>query len=248
MNQIIKQGTDFIKRNSPTILTAAGSAGVIFTAVYTGYASVKAYEVVKAYEEETKEETDLKKKIELSWKFYIPPVLIGATSIASILGANSISNKRTAAIAGLYSLTNDALKDYRKKVIEELGEKKEKAITDSVREDHILKNPPTDQNIIKTMHGDTLCYDSYSGRYFKSDIEFIRRTVNDLNHDLMGACWTSLNDFYYALGLETVKLGDDLGWTVDELIELDYTSKLTDDGTPCLVIDYEVTPKYIKKW
>ena len=69
--------------------------------------------------------------------------------------------------------------------------------------------------------------------------------MNKLNRDMLDEMFISLNDFYYEIGLSNTKLGDDLGWNVSEgLIDLKFSSQLTDDGTPCVVMDYSIAPKY----
>jgi hypothetical protein len=83
-----------------------------------------------------------------------------------------------------------------------------------------------------------------SGRYFRNDIEQIRRVVNDLNHQLLSDMWLTLNEFYYAIGLGGINLGEEVGWNADELIEINFSSKITPDGEPCLVLNYETTPYY----
>ena len=61
--------------------------------------------------------------------------------------------------------------------------------------------------------------------------------------------YISLNEFYYEIGLNPISIGDDLGWNIDHgYIELSFSSQLTDDGNPCLVIDYQVTPRYEYNW
>ena len=40
-------------------------------------------------------------------------------------------------------------------------------------------------------------------------------------------------------------MGDMLGWNIDKgYIDLAFSSQLDADGTPCLVIDYQVAPVY----
>lgn len=49
----------------------------------------------------------------------------------------------------------------------------------------------------------------------------------------------------YEIALPETKLGDELGWHVDNgLVDLRFSSQLAEDGTPCLVIDYQIAPKY----
>jgi hypothetical protein len=100
--------------------------------------------------------------------------------------------------------------------------------------------------VIVTGKGDTLCYDTISGRYFKSDIEKIRKIVNDLNLRLRDENSISLNEFYYEFGLDSIKIGDDIGWniSINGYIEPHFSSQLASDGTPCLVLDYMCGPIY----
>lgn len=247
---IINTVGNFLQKNSPYILTGLGCAGVVSTAVMTGKAAVKAHEEIMQDRAENYEmfgtDTDWKERVRLTWKYFVPPIIMGATSVACIIGAQTVNTRRHAALASLYTLTDQTLKDYKEKVIEQVGKNKAKKIDEGIAEDILEAHPVTKESIIKTSHGDTLCYDVYSGRYFTHDIEKLRRIQNDFNHELMGVMWMPLNDLYYLMGLEQVKMGDDLGWTVDDLLEFKFTSKLTDDERPCLVVDYDLTPRHLK--
>ena len=107
------------------------------------------------------------------------------------------------------------------------------------------KEPVENKEVIITAKGDTLCFDIVSGRYFKSDIDKLKKAENELNRQMRNEMYISLNEFYYEIGLESIKLGDSLGWNIDDgYINLRFSSQLATDGTPCLVIDYEYGPKY----
>ena len=107
------------------------------------------------------------------------------------------------------------------------------------------EHPAKESEIIFVGDGETLCYDVLSGRYFKSKIDKIKKAENDLNRRMRDEMYISLNDFYYEVGLEPIKLGDDLGWNIDNgYIDLRFSSQLATDGTPCLVIDYGYGPRY----
>jgi len=57
--------------------------------------------------------------------------------------------------------------------------------------------------------------------------------------------FVSLNELYYQLGLTGTKMGDSLGWHIDRgYIDAQFDAQLADDGTPCLVLDFSVEPKY----
>ena len=127
-----------------------------------------------------------------------------------------------------------------------IGKNKEREIRDEVAKDKIINNPVNNRGVILTGKGDTLCYDALTGRYFKSDIEQIRRAINELGRSMLNHMSITLNDVYYALGLETTKIGEMIGWVIDDgLLEPDFSSQLTTDGTPCLVVDFMEQPRYI---
>lgn len=137
------------------------------------------------------------------------------------------------------------MRDYQKKVVETIGEKKEQTVRDAVAKERLEKNPVENKEVIVTAKGDTLCFDAVSGRYFKSDIDKLKKAENELNRQMRDEMYISLNDFYYEVGLEPIKLGDDLGWNIDNgYIDLRFSSQLATDGTPCLVIDYGYGPRY----
>lgn len=263
VSKIIKTVKNVTVKHSPEILTGAGIAGMITTTIMAVRATPKAlilieeekrrinHDILEAAKKNGNEicaKIDKLKPLDtvkVAWKCYIPAVVTGTASVACIIGASSVNMKRNAALATAYTLSESALKEYHEKVVESIGEKKEQTIQDMVAKEKIEKNPVQNTEVILTSKGETLCYDAISGRYFKSDIEKIRQVVNDLNRRMRDEMYVSLNDFYYEIGLESIKVGDDLGWSIDAgYIELSYSSQLATDGTPCLVIDYSYGPRY----
>ena len=122
-------------------------------------------------------------------------------------------------------------------------EKKEKKIRDEIAQDRVNQDNGEKRQIIITPKGQTLCMDSISGRYFRSDLDTIRKVVNSLNREMTHQNYISLNKFYSELGLPGIKEGDYIGWNIDRgLIELDFDACITDTDEPCIVIDYNITP------
>ena len=235
------------KKHSPELLTGIGIAGMVTTVVLAVRATPKALRLIDEKKADIPEENIPRiEAVKAAWKVYVPAVLTGILSTICLIGANSVNQRRNAAIAAAYSLSESALKEYREKVVETIGERKEQAIRDDIAKDRITENPV--REVIVSDRGSTLCYDSLSGRYFKSDIEKLRRIVNDLNRRMRDEMFISLNDFYCAVDnpdLGPTKLGDMLGWNIDKgYIDLNFSSQLTTDGTPCLVLDYTVVPEY----
>lgn len=235
-----------IKKHSPEILTGIGIAGMITTTVMAVRATPKALILIEERKEEIgAEKLEAMDMVKTTWACYIPAAITGTLSVACLIGASSVNARRNAALATAYTLSESALKDYQGKVIEMFGEKKNEAVKDAVAKDKVEKNPVVTREVIITEKGNTLCYDAISGRYFKSDIEKIKKAGCELNRQMLDDMYVSLNDFYYEIGLDSVKLGDELGWNVDSgYIDLSFSSQLASDGTPCLVIDYSVAPRY----
>ncbi len=253
MRRTAKAFGGFLAKNSPTVLTVISVAGLISTSILVGEGTLKAH-VILEEERDLREQESLTGAIDpiilkeaaiLTWKCYVPAAIMGAVTISCIIGANSVHTRRNAALAGLYSLSEAALKEYKNKVIETIGENKHREIRDEIAGDRIRNNPIGSTVPRNTGYGDTLCYDALSGRYFKSDIEQIRRTMNDLSRALMSEMFISLNEVYYALGMSHTKLGDLMGFNIDDgLLEPDFSSQLTEEGIPCLVLDFTVEPRY----
>ena len=244
---IVASTRQFVSKRSPEILTGIGIAGMISTAVLAVKATPKAMELI----EEKKREEWLDKlspveMVKVAWKPYIPAIVTCVTSTACLIGASSVSAKRNAALATAYKLSETALTEYREKVIETIGEKKERTVRDKVAEERVKKNPVSKNEVIITGNGKTLCFDPISGRYFMCSIETIKRAENTLNkqmlHDISG--YVSLNEFYDEIGLDHTSVGDDLGWNTNQIIDIDFSSQLNDNGEPSVVLDYLVAPKY----
>lgn len=245
-----------VKKKSPQIMIGLGIAGGITTTVLAVKATPKAIRLLQEarYSKsgdglaESDNEEDLPsltpvEVVKTTWKCYIPAVITGGLSIACILGANSVHARRNAAIATAYKLSETAFAEYKEKVVEEIGEKKEKVIRDKANQEHVNERPVT--SVVFTGSGKTLCYDGVSGRYFESDIAIIQKAVNEINRDMTYDMYVSLSDFYDKLGLPHTDVSDDLGWNLDQgLVEVDFGSTIAPNGTPCVTLSYRVAPRY----
>lgn len=240
-----------LTKHSPTILTALGITGFVSTVVMAVKATPKAvnildHERIFRHDEfgaEYEEPISISDTVELTWKVYIPTVLMGATSIACIIGATSIHNRRNLALTSLYSIAESTLKDYQKKVIETIGDKKEEKLRDEIANDQLANHPMDSKSIIVSGLGDTLCFDQYTGRYFKADVEKIRKSVNDFNRQLLSDMRIPLNELYSEIGLAPVESGEYVGWDVEKgLVEIEFSAKLASGNVPCVVLTFSSKP------
>ena len=245
LTKILRNAKIVLSKNSPEILTGIGIAGMVTTTILAVKATPKVLTLIDEAERNKKDTLTISEKVKVAYKPYIPATLIGTASIACLIGASSVNVRRKAALYSAYKLSETALLEYKEKVVETIGEKKEKAIKDKIAKDKIDRNPVSKADVVITERGNTLCYDIFSGRYFKSDIDQIKKAENEINSRLLNDMYVSLNDFYDILGLAHAKMGDQLGWSIDDgLIEFDFGSHLADDGTPCLAVEYDIAPKY----
>ena len=149
---------------------------------------------------------------------------------------------RAAAVAAAYTISEKAFSEYKEKVVERLGTPKEQKIRDEVAQDRVTKNPPNERETIITGGGEVLCYEAFTGRYFKSDMETLKKAQNDLNYVMLNDGYASLSDFYNKIDLPTTSYSDEIGWTSDKLLELNFSTVLSDDGRPCISIDFMAAP------
>lgn len=244
LTTIFKQAERLAADNSPLILTAVGVVGTVTTAVLTGKAAFQAAQILDraaSYDEVT-EPIQMSQKVNLTWKLYIPPAVVGATTIASIITANRIGTRRAAAMAAAYAVSDKAFSEYKEKILEKLGEPKERSMRDDLAQDQVNRQPVTDREVIITGTGNVLCFEPATGRYFHSDMETLKKAMNDLNYQVNNNYYASLSDFYNLIGLEPTTYSDELGWNSDRLLELRFTSVLAADGRPCLTFEYQTVP------
>lgn len=253
-------------KNAPTILTALGCGG-IFTAVGMAIAATPkamedihdvesdelhaAAEIVKQNPTEgqviAKIKPDIKARALVYVKHYWPTALVCVSTAGCFIAANSINLKRNAALVAAYQLATMNLKDLKEKIVETDGEKKLTKYNDSIAKDKMNAAPISENQVVLTNAGENLCLDAVSGRYFKSDIENIRRAVAEINKRLYNEGSIPLNEFYDELGLDHIDIGYKLGWrfnSTDDLVDITYSSLIASNGQPCLVMQYDIFPVY----
>lgn len=246
ITNVIKTTRKFIGKHSPEILTGIGITGMITTTVLAVKATPKALELI----EEKKEELQVNKlnaveTVRTAWRPYIPAAILCVTSSACLIGASTVNYKRNAALATAYAISERTLTTYRDKVIETIGEKKEKEVRNKVAQDEVNKKQISSSQVIITAGGNTLCMDSISGRTFRSSMDKIQKVVNELNRRMNYENYISLDEFYSEVGLESTKNSSYLGWNLDDgLIDIKFDSCLAENGEPCLYVDYRVAPRY----
>lgn len=237
--------------NSPVLLTAIGVAGTIGTAILAHRAATRA-EIWRRNEITARNEASFagaelheitkKEHVQNTWKLYVPTAVSGTATVGAIVMANHIGTKRAAALAAAYTISEKAYTEYREKVIERIGDKEESKVRNEIVQDRVRKAPPTEGNVLMVAGGEHLFIEMYTGRYFRSDMETVRKAVNETNFKINTHGYASLSDFYDFLELAHTGVSDEMGWSGDKLMDIDFDAVLSEDGQPCVGISFTTVP------
>lgn len=250
-----------VSDNTPAILTVVGIAGTVASTVLAGRAGYKSgYKIAtedlvglgmitQVDQERLKEgvkvphQDDRNKYVaKTTWKLYLPSAITGVGTIASIAAAHRIGTNRTAALAAAYTITDRAFSEYKSKVVENLGEKKEKTeIQDKIMQDRMDKSGDR-SNLVVVSNNDVLCYDAFTDRYFQSSMEALKKAQNDTNYEILHNMYVSLSEFYDRVGLAHTGFSDEIGWNSDNKLDLQFSSVMTPDQRPALAFSFRVDP------
>lgn len=258
LSQMFKSLWEMTEPRLPEILAGVSiSLGLVGT-VYACKATVKA---VKTVDEEKKEKeyTDLDGElvqpeltkmeiVKCTWKHYIPSALVIAGSVSCGIASQALNSKRKAALVTAATFSSAALKDYKESVKEIVGAKKRAEVDEKVAEKQVARSNQNKSNVYRDFdEKKKLFYEPLSDRYFWSDVESVRKALNDLNAAFMYEAFISVNDWYDMLDIPRTKVGDYLGWNgSDGLIDIvpNGETKIAPNGDPCFVIVYCTEPEY----
>lgn len=242
MKNFMKNLSKMLDENTPTILSIMAIGGVITTGLLAANAALEAQKILE------EEDKDISKTEEMAktWQCYIPPIVSGAITITAIVASDRINKSRIVALASAYALSNDNAKKYRDKVVKKLGEKEHKKITDDVNVDKV-KPIDTGASGMTLGAGEIWCVDSITGQLFPSTLEKIYRAASNANKMLTNEQWCSFSDFLYDIGGRQSRMTDSIGWSVDRgSVDVNFTSCLTKDNVPCMVINYSTLPSEVR--
>lgn len=208
MTGLIPKAQLFIKRNSSTILTIVGSAGVILTAITAAKDTPKAIQLIEEAKAEKGEELTKLETVKAAAPAYIPTAIVATSTITCVFGANVLNKRKQGALMSAYALIDNSYKEYRKKVVEILGDETDKLIKNEMVADHI-----SEPDLI-VEEDEELFWDFYSMQRFTSTMDKVKNALVTLNEQIRAYGYASLNDYYELLGAEPVEYGNDYGWTL----------------------------------
>lgn len=245
-----------LEKHSPEILIVGGIVGLVVSGVMACVATTKIDDVVTYTKESIDEIHETEKKVTTSEeleaiqkenakalttvyirtglsfaKLYGPSVALATASIASILMANNIVNKRNAALAAAYAVVSQDYDGYRKRVVERFGEAIDKelkmgyhkeTVSEEITDLETGETKTVEKEInVKDHHVPSdyaRCFDE-SSRCWEKDSEanlfFLKSEQNFANERLRTRGFVFLNEIYERLDLPLSKAGQVVGWVYD---------------------------------
>ena len=236
MNKLLLTLKMFVRKNGPTILTYVGSVGVVVTSVMAIKATPKAIVLLEDARAEKGDDLTKFEKIMVAGPTYIPTIIVGASTIACVFGANILNQRQQAALMSAYALLDSTYKEYQSKVVDLYSEEADSRVKKEIAKDKYLGDD-------KLIDNDALFYDEFSGRYFESTNAKVLKAEYETNKKISDHGGVCLNDFYRALGLEPTRYGDRLGWSVNDLsLDFRHEKFILDDGLEGCIITFVQEP------
>jgi len=244
----------FIGHHSPLILICAAAGGVISSFIMAIRATTRADEILRKEREEAAKnsgfepdevEIEPREAFRAVWKLYVAPAVSLALSIGCMFLSLKITSSRYAALAGLYSSGQAAMQRYQEEVIRTFGQKEHDGVVNRVRKRRMDEVPIPEYMV--PGEDSYLCFDNYSGRYWLGNLNTIRDAADVINRMVEHCMYISLNEFYEKIGLPANGNGNDVGWTAEEKMDLNWTTMIASNGHPCLQIDYNLAEHYDKR-
>lgn len=241
----VEKTKPFFKKHGTTILTGVGAAGVVATAVSAAKATPKAMRLLEQAKEEKGEELTKTEKFKVAAPAYIPTAIIGASTIACIVGSHILDKRKQAALISAYTLLDSSYKEYQEKVKETFGEEAEEKIKHEIAKEKYDENP-----LNKEFEETNIFFYEHRNDFFELELEDVQEAEYQLNRMFALRGHVSLNDFYDLLNLPRTPAGDVLGWSIYagesaygyQWIDFFHVKDTMDDGTVFYRIDTPYGP------
>lgn len=241
------------KKHSPIILTSAGMAGMVGTAVLSYKAAKKVTEITEDIEAMNANGTPMDKKYQMLriGQAVLPPVVLGTTSLICIFGSYHVLNKRNGVLASALSYLTSENKRYKETLRSNKLLEKVVPAHDVIEEEDADGNKVHVVDTVNIPQLDAAWYDE-SEYYVSDDHDYNMRAIHAAEQRILDRQCTDgailLNDVLYELGIAPKKIGAQFGWSGSELITLDQTVLQQRDGEgnmkPVIMVQWPM-PSYI---
>ena len=255
--KLLNGGKIFLKKNSSTILTVTGVAGVVGTAVLAINATPKAQKLIEeAKKKSGKNKLTPMETIKAAGKVYIPMGIVIVGTVSAMVVTNRLNAKlakEAATFAGLYTAAKKTAAEYKKEVVNTIGEEKEKNIRANIAQKQMEGIDFQKAEVFETGYGGELWMDAYHNRLFRSSWQNICKAELDIVHMLQSQMYGSLEEIYNCLGLPGGSHDQYIGCRIDDIDVpeqhpvFDRLPSIYDEnGVPCGVIDFK--PEFYKEF
>lgn len=238
---------------APDVLVFAGIGGLIFASVSAYKKKTKAEEILTETREvldkietvkndeatNSYSEADYRKDIVSTYlktgiglvKTFAVPVTVGLVSTACILKSHGMLKERNAALTAAYAVANESFNRYKDRVVESIGEEKEKELRYGVFEEEAEVVETTSSGKEKTVKKKVKNFKDEDvigpyARFFDEgcpdwtkdpelNLMFLRHQEAYANDLLKIKGILFLNEVYKTLGLPETKAGQVVGWVYD---------------------------------
>jgi hypothetical protein len=232
-----------VQKHSPAIMFGVGVAGAVTSTVLACQATLQLEDVLEHFEKEKMaademlesrpERFDVKQHSKTITalraqatrdivKLYAPAVGLGLISVALLTGAHVVLTKRNAGLTAAYIALDKGFKEYRERVVAELGDEKDREFRYGVETKEIVEEGEHGHEVrtIKrnAVHGKSIYaryYDDTNphwSNYPADNKAFLMSQMAYANNRLNANGFLMLNDVYEALGLAKSSAGQIVGW------------------------------------
>ena len=243
-----------IRKHSPEIMLVAGTVGVVTSAVMACKATLKVNDVLDdakgkldkihtvAEDPDFAEEytpNDAKKDIAIVYaqtglefvKLYGPAVVLGAASIACLVGSHKIMKNRNVALAAAYMTEHTGFKEYRDRLIERFGEDLDRELKYNIKtkeiEETVVNEDGTESVVKSTVDVAHINEHSQYDRFFddgcrgweknaEMNLYHVLQVQNWANDVLQSRKYLFLNEVYEEFGIPKTVAGQTVGWVYNE--------------------------------
>lgn len=153
-----------------TILTCIGAIGVVATSILVAKAAPKAVRIVEEAENDKGEELTNLESIKATLPVYIPAIIVGASTIACIFGANILNKRDQAALVSAYALADNAYKEYKDRIDKLISDDAKTQIKEVIAKDQYEES-------VSVSDEKQLFFDFNAMRYFESTLDEVIQKV-----------------------------------------------------------------------
>lgn len=225
------------KRKLGLIFTGVAMCGTVVTNVVTGMRTLKYKQILDECEGN---------KPKAFMKTYWPSMVLGAATMTSMALAEKANLAEIGVLTGACGYLASKAKGLENAVKECLDDERQA----EVREETVRYVKLPGPSVEETGRGDVLCLEDYSGRWFRSSEEAVRRAALEFKKMHDDGLYVCFNDLYTLLGIVETKFGYDYGFPANSdycdeqlIIDIDYYEGVTDRfGEPVLVLTIQSFP------